>query len=180
MQTDTEIQMRYKQMLPILDERSLRIFVASEANALGYGGVTRISKITGIARSTIKRGQDEIVQQKPILKNRIRQLGGGRKKVIDHYPDWIPVLEKLIAPLSRGDPESPLRWTIKSVKTLSDELKRQGYSIAPTQIRHALHSMHYSLQGNKKVEEGQKHPDRNAQFEYINTQKWLKIIQLLV
>jgi hypothetical protein len=167
MQTDAEIQMRFKQVLPVLNERSLRIFVAAEANALGHGGVTRISKITGIARSTIKRGQDEIAQENAI-NNRIRRPGGGRKKTSNHYPRWSEILEKLIDPLSRGDPESPLRWTIKSVKTLSDELRRQGYPIAPTQIRQALHAMHYSLQGNRKIEEGQEHPDRNAQFEYIN------------
>jgi hypothetical protein len=103
-------------------------FVAAEANALGYGGVTRISKITGIARSTIKRGQDEIAQENALGSNRLRRLGGGRKKSIYHYPRWPEVLEQLIDPLSRGDPESPLRWSIKSTKTLSDELKRQGYS----------------------------------------------------
>jgi hypothetical protein len=169
MQTDAEIAIRFNQMSPVLNERALRIFVAAEANALGHGGVTRISKITGIARSTIKRGQDEIAQGSTSLQKRIRNPGGGRKKTVFHYPDWPQALEKLIDPLSRGDPESPLRWTIKSTKTLSEELKRQGYPIAPTQIRHALHAMQYSLQANRKIEEGQEHPDRNAQFEYINT-----------
>jgi hypothetical protein len=179
----TDIAAKFKQLSPHLDERSLRLYVAAEANAIGYGGVTLLHKITGLARSTIKSGQDELAVQERLQKmeeingsdrtehesmTTIRRPGGGRKKKDTQFPNWDNALEKLVDPLTRGDLESSIRWTIKSTKTLSKELNKQGFPVSPNTVMRKLHSMRYSLKYNKKDLAGVKNPDRNAQFEYIN------------
>jgi len=162
------IRLRFEQLVPFLDERSRRVFAAAEANSLGHGGVSLLSIITGLARTTIRRGQMELASAVPPSLERIRRAGGGRKKASAIDPTLAADLERLVEPLSRGDPMSPLRWTCKSVRTLSAALEKKGHHASPWLVWSLLHDMKYSLQGNRKMEEGDQHPDRNAQFEHIN------------
>jgi hypothetical protein len=165
---DEQIALRFQQLAPTFNERSMRLFAAAEANALGYGGVSRLSRITGLSRPTIEKGRREIAAGHPLKRGRIRATGGGRKKATVAVPTLLVDLERLVEPLARGDPESPLRWTCKSIRVLTVELKRQGYAISQYVVWSLLHKLKYSLQGNKKNLEGSQHPDRNAQFEHIN------------
>jgi len=167
--TDAGIRFRFRRLASKLDERALRLFTATEADALGYGGVSRVARITGIARSTILRGQKELRGRSAVAAGRIRRPGGGRKKVSELDPAAVKTLESLVEPLSRGDPMSPLRWTCKSIRTLSATLRRLGHSASHRWVWATLHELKYSLQGNRKMEEGNQHVDRNAQFEHINT-----------
>jgi hypothetical protein len=162
------IQQRFEQLEPFLDERSRRVFAAAEANCLGHGGVSLLSTITGLARSTIRRGQLELAYTPPLLSGRIRRVGGGRKKATVMDAALTADLEKLVEPLARGDPMSPLRWTCKSVRALSAALEKRGHHASPWLVWSLLRGMKYSLQSNRKTEEGNQHPDRNAQFEHIN------------
>jgi len=166
--TDESIRFRYEQLAPRLDERSLRLFAATEAAALGRGGVTRVSQITGIARTTITRGQRELAEWTSAATNRIRRPGGGRKKAVALDPTALQELERLVEPLARGDPDSPLRWTCKSIRTLAEELTKSGHTVSHRWVWATLHELNYSLQANRKMEEGNQHADRNAQFEHIN------------
>ena len=166
----TTIQLRFEQIGPLLDERGRRIFAAAEATAFGHGGVTLLSTITGLARSTIHRGQRELVASKKLVPGRVRRTGGGRKKASLSNPDLVKDLEALVEPLSRGDPMSPLRWTCKSVRKLAATLCEKGHSASSWLVWHLLHDLKYSLQSNRKMEEGNQHSDRNEQFEYINRQ----------
>ena len=168
MTTEESIRFRYEQLTPTLDERSLRLFAATEAAALGRGGVSRVSRITGIARTTITRGQRELADGASAANNRIRRPGGGRKKVVTLDPVALQELERLVEPLSRGDPDSPLRWTCKSIRTLSEELNESGHAVSHRWVWATLHDLNYSLQANRKMEEGNQHADRNEQFEHIN------------
>lgn len=166
------VQRKYNAIKPELDERARRHWAASEAMVLGHGGITAVHKATGIAISTIRIGLSEL--QKPInasaegKKRRIRREGGGRKKIIDSDITLINDLENLIEPHTRGDPESPLRWTCKSTRNLAEELNRKGHNISHVTVSNLLHNLGYSLQSNRKTKDGASHPDRNAQFEYIN------------
>lgn len=162
------IRRRFEQLSPLLDERALRIFAAAEANSLGHGGVSLLSIITGLARSTIQRGRLDLASGSGPAPGRIRRQGGGRKKASASDATLATDLEILVEPLSRGDPMSPLRWTCKSVRTLSAALCRKGHDVSPWVVWSLLREMRYSLQGNRKMEEGDQHPDRNAQFEHIN------------
>ena len=168
MTIEESIRFRYERLAPTLDERSLRLFAATEAAALGRGGISCVSRITGIARTTITRGQRELAERTGNTTGRIRRPGGGRKKVITIDPEAIQELERLVEPLSRGDPDSPLRWTCKSMRTLSGELAKSGHVASHRWVWATLHEMSYSLQANRKMEEGNQHADRNAQFEHIN------------
>ena len=170
MTVDEQIIFRFQQLAPTFNERSMRVFAAAEANALGYGGVSRIARITGLSRPTIEKGKREIAAGHPLEKTRVRAAGGGRKRAAITNPKLLSDLERLVEPLTRGDPESPLRWTCKSSRNLTTELKRQGYSISRYVVCSLLHQLKYSLQGNKKTLEGNQHPDRNAQFEHINAE----------
>ena len=162
------IQQRFEQLEPFLDERSRRAFAAAEANCLGHGGVSILSTITGLARSTIRRGRLELASTPLLISGRIRRAGGGRKKASVTDPALKADLERLVEPLSRGDPMSPLRWTCKSVRTLSAVLQKKGHRASSWLVWSLLRGMNYSLQSNRKTEEGNQHPDRNAQFEHIN------------
>lgn len=153
-----------------MDERARRIWAAAEARELGYGGVSLVAGATGISRTTIHGGLKELAQKKPPNLHRVRQPGGGRKALSHHCPDFSRRLENLVEPLTRGDPESALRWTCKSVRQLADALNRQSIPAGRQSVAHELHRLKYSLQGNLKIKEGAQHPDRNAQFEYINRQ----------
>jgi hypothetical protein len=168
MTPEASIRFRFKRLSSKLDERALRLFAATEADVLGYGGVSTVSRITGMARSTILRGQQELSHRPTIAPGKIRRPGGGRKKVSTIDPDAVAALESLVEPLSRGDPMSPLRWTSKSIRTLATTLQRLGHASSHRWVWATLHQLNYSLQGNRKMEEGNQHLDRNAQFEHIN------------
>jgi len=165
----TILQERYELLSPLLDERMKRLFVAVEAKLLGYGGVSQVAKETGISRHTITMGQKELKEaKKEVSPERIRKKGGGRKPITQQYPVIKRELRKLVESTTRGDPECPLLWTCKSLRKLSDELKSKGYIVSHTVVGELLDDMGYSLQANAKTREGKEHPDRNAQFEYIN------------
>jgi len=166
--TDVEIKHRFERLAPMLDERTLRLFAAAEADAIGYGGVSRLCRITGLARSTIVRGQQEMSRPADVPIGRVRRPGAGRKRSRDTDPTLVRDLESLVEPLSRGDPMSPLRWTRKSIRTLAAALRRMGHVASHRLVWATLRELNYSLQGNRKMEEGNQHPDRNAQFEHIN------------
>lgn len=161
------IQARYEAIRPHIDERLRRLFAAAEALALGHGGITFVSKATGLSRNAIARGMQEITVQPSLPKRGVREKGGGRKRTVHKNPTLLSDLEALIDPLTRGDPESSLRWTCKSLRNLADELKAKGHTTSHRMIGELLKEMGYSLQANKKTLEGTSHPDRNAQFEYI-------------
>ena len=168
---DTEmIKQRYVLISPFLDERQRRLYLAAEAKVIGYGGVSTVSRITGVSRSAISAGYDDYDQakEKKLSPGRIRKEGGGRKRTVATDVTLKTDLEALIEPATRGDPESPLRWTCKSVRNLSDELNRMGHKTSHRMVAELLHEMDYSLQANRKTLEGESHPDRNAQFEFIN------------
>jgi transposase len=169
LRTDIEpIRERFSAVAPFLDERGRRLVAAAEAFAAGYGGIAAVAVATGIAPSTIGRGLKELAQDEP--SERIRRLGAGRKKTISKDPTLLADLEALVEPTTRGDPESPLRWTCKSVRRLAQALQEQGHEVSRTLVARLLNEAGYSLQGNRKTTEGDSHPDRDAQFSYINTQ----------
>src|SRR5579872_1772095 len=169
MSTEEEIRERYARVAGTLDERGRRAVVASEALALGWGGITRVARATGVARKTIERGIKELSGRLPSVDpGRVRRPGGGRKKTIERDPEVRAALERLVAPLTRGDPESALRWTCKSVRKLATELRAQGHQVSPSWVAGMLRTLGYSLQANRKTREGSDHPDRDAQFAHIN------------
>lgn len=167
---DDEIQKKYTLASPFMDERMKRIYLAAEALSLGHGGITRVSQATNTSRTTITQGIREIGQaQKISVIDRIRQEGGGRKRLTEKYPEIIVELEKLIDPYTRGDPESPLRWTSKSTRQLSDVMNENGFRISHVTVASILRGLGYSLQANSKTLEGSgDHPERDEQFVYIN------------
>lgn len=164
--------MRFEALDPLLDERGRRRFAAAEALAAGHGGVTTVARVTGIARSTINRGlaelRDEAAQQ--AAPGRVRRAGGGRKALTATDPTLLGDLKALVEPVTRGDPMAPLLWTAKSLRNLAEELRVLGHSIGHNVVGKLLHELGYSLQGNRKTLEGASHPDRDAQFHYINDQ----------
>jgi hypothetical protein len=162
------IRERFSAVSPFLDERGRRLVAAAEAFAAGYGGIAAVAIATGVAPSTIGRGLKELAQDDP--SERIRRPGAGRKRTISKDPTLLPDLEVLVEPTTRGDPESPLRWTCKSVRRLAQALQAQGHAVSRTLVARLLNEVGYSLQGNRKTTEGDSHPDRDAQFSYINTQ----------
>lgn len=163
---------KYRSLSTILDERGRRVWAAIEARSLSRGGVSLVSKATGLSRTTIHAGICEIdpCSSTTITVGRVRKEGAGRKPLTHHAPDILETLDSLVEPTTRGDPESPLRWTCKSTRRLAQEMQQRGYRIGDRKIAGLLHEMKYSLQANAKTIEGTQHPDRNAQFEYINTQ----------
>ncbi|PIU50183.1 MAG: ISAzo13 family transposase [Desulfobacterales bacterium CG07_land_8_20_14_0_80_52_14] len=168
MNTEQQLSIKLNTVLPHLNEKQRRLFLAAEAKALGWGGISKVAQATGVSRVTIYKALEEIQLHSPVSE-RIRKLGAGRKGIEEHYPDLSKALESLVDPVTRGDPESPLRWTCKSTRQLAIELARQGYYRAShVTIAELLHDLDYSLQANAKTLEGSKHPDRDAQFNYIN------------
>jgi hypothetical protein len=162
------IKQRFEALSGFLNERLRRIVAASEAAAIGYGGISIVSRATGVSRHAITMGCEELKHPEKAIEKRIRKEGGGRKRTIDTDFTLKQDLESLIEPVSRGDPESPLRWTCKSLRKLSDELRQKGHKVSHNLVAGLLHQMDYSLQANRKTLEGTSHPDRNAQFEHIN------------
>jgi transposase len=166
------IRQKFDAVRDVLHERARRIWAASEARHIGWGGESIVEQATGITRKTIRRGLREI-EEKPsaqLASHRSRLPGGGRKNSKTIYTDIRQELDALIDPVTRGDPASPLRWACKSIRKLAEELKRRNINICPNVVRGLLHEMGYSLQANRKTREGVDHPDRNTQLEYINEQ----------
>jgi transposase len=159
---------RYGAVALLLDERARRLVAGAEALALGRGGVSAVARATGLSRTTVQRGMADVQAGEASGKGRIRREGAGRPRVVERDLTLQQDLDALIEPTSRGDPESPLRWTSKSVRKLAEELRRQGHAVSHQTVSELLHDMGYSLQANRKVLEGSSHPDRNAQFEYLN------------
>jgi len=145
-----------------------RVWAATEADSIGYGGISLVARATGISRRAILVGLREVKEGNILPEGQVRRLGGGRKSAVHHQPDLPEKLEGLVEPLTSGEPMSPLRWTCKSTRRLSQELTTLGYSASSCLVGIRLHGMGYSLQGNRKTIEGKQHPDRHAQFEYIN------------
>lgn len=170
---DHALQGKYEVLRNIFDERTRRLWAAAEARSLPYGGISVVASVTGLSRTTIIAGIKELQKTPPlpgaVEKSRIRRQGGGRKNLTDNDASLERDLELLVEPLTRGDPESPLRWTCKSTRKLAEELNKHGHRVGDRKVADLLHGLHYSLQGNVKTREGSNHPDRNAQFEYINT-----------
>jgi hypothetical protein len=162
------IRKKYRSLLTILDERQRRLWAATEARALGRGGLATVLQATGMAKTTILRGLRDLESDPTLTSQRVRRPGGGRKRVTVVDPGLVAAVKDLVEPVTRGDPESPLLWTCKSTRRLAGELTAQGHSISHTTVANLLWEQGYSLQGNRKTKEGSSHPDRNAQFEYIN------------
>jgi hypothetical protein len=154
---------------PHLDERGRRLLAASEARALGYGGVALVNRVCGLSRPTITKGLREL-DEAPLPTGRVRRSGGGRKRIEDTDPEFLECLDALVEPSSRGDPESPLRWSARSTRALADELTASGHPVSHVTVGELLRAMDYSLQGTRKTLEGAQHPDRDAQFRFINEQ----------
>jgi hypothetical protein len=163
-----DIRSRWQLAAPFLDERGRRLFAANESLALGLGGVTATARATGLARSTINRGIQELRSAGNEIGRRVRRPGGGRKSAVAHQPDLPAALEALIESAIRGDPCSPLRWVSRSQRHLVKALRDQGFNVSQRVVANLLRELNYSCQANSKVREGGKHPDRDAQFNHIN------------
>jgi hypothetical protein len=169
--TIARIQRKYQLLLPEMDERRRRQWAAAEARELGWGGVSLVARATGLSRPTITAGMRELDQplaQRAAQAARVRRTGGGRPALTATDPGLLAALESLLEPVTRGDPESPLRWTCTSTRRLAEELTRQNHPVGPRTVAALLHAAGYSLLANRKTREGISHPDRNAQFEFIN------------
>jgi transposase len=170
----TEIAEKFALLAPTMDERQTRLWLAVEAKALGRGGIAAVTRATGVLGKRIGMGLRELAQmalqpsQQPAGSQRIRRPGGGRKKLTEIDETLVDDLESLIAPETRGDPESLLKWTTKSVRRLAEQLGEMGHKIGRQKVSELLHELDYSLQGLNKTREGTDHPDRDAQFRYIN------------
>lgn len=166
---EAAIRQRFKGLALTLDERQRRIWAATEAEAAGYGGVSLVSRSTGISRRAIHVGLHELHANAgdAAPADRVRRSGAGRKRLTETQPGLLSALDALVEPTSRGDPDSPLRWTCKGIRRLAAELQRQGFTISPQKVGQLLAELDYRLQANRKTREGNQHPDRNAQFEYI-------------
>lgn len=174
-ETISLVKTKYDSLAPVMDERVRRYWAASEAQALGWGGVSAVARATGLSQTTIKAGIAEL-QSSPTLSgvaldpSRTRRPGGGRKRLTETDPKLQRELEKLLEASTRGDPQSPLRWTSKSSRHLADELTKKGHPVSHQTVIDLLLDLDYSLQANRKTKEGTDHPDRDAQFEHLNQQ----------
>lgn len=168
MEEEEKIRHKYKLLEPSLNERTRRLFAAAEAESFGHGGITLVSRATGLERHVIARGISEINDNIALEKNSVRKAGGGRKKNSDKDKTLETDLETLVESVTRGDPESSLLWVSRSLRHLSEELHKRGHQISHTLVGQLLQKKGYSMQANSKNKEGTNHPDRNTQFEYIN------------
>ena len=161
---------KFEVLTRVLDERTRRLVAAAEAQAIGFGGVTAVARASGLSRGTVIRGMVELkTAPKPSRGQRIRRKGAGRKRTVDQDATLKRDLEALVEPVTRGDPESPLRWTCKSVRQLASQLNKTGHRTSHRMVAELLHAMDYSLQANRKTLEGASHPDRDAQFHHISS-----------
>lgn len=170
MTKEAEIKQRYGRIAGELTERTRRLFAANEALSLGWGGISAVSRATGLSREVITDGIQELQGETPAEEGRVRRKGGGRKSNVSKDPKLSEDLERLVEPVTRGDPESPLRCTSKSVRKLAKELQGMGQQVSHELVSALLHGLGYSLQANRKTQEGATHPDRDAQFEHLNAQ----------
>lgn len=161
------LELKFNSLIGDLDERGRRRWAATEAMALGYGGISAVALATGLSDRTIRNGIKELQSDNPLPSGRQRRKGGGRKRLEETQLDLVDAIDRLVEPTERGDPQSPLRWTCKSLSNLQRELASKGHNVGRTKISKVLRSLGYSLQGNRKTREGTDHPDRNAQFEHI-------------
>jgi transposase len=167
------ITARYETLKTLLDERSRRLLAAAESQAVGKGGISVVAKATGISRPVIRQGIADLKDPTGLAAGRVRKEGGGRKRAIDKDASLKTDLQSLLESTTRGDPQAALRWTCKSVRQLTTELKRMGHEVSHQVVADLLHELGYSLQANRKTKEGSSHPDRNAQFEHLNGKvKW--------
>jgi Rhodopirellula transposase DDE domain len=164
---EAAIRQRFLELRPALNERGRRLWAASEAKALCYGGITLVARATGVSRRAIHAALNELHAGTTLPPGRVRRAGAGRKPLTDAQPGLLAALEALVEPTARGDPDSPLRWTCKGVRRLAAALRNQGFRIGRQTVAELLRGLGYSLQANRKTREGTRHPDRNAQFEYI-------------
>ena len=169
MKTPLELKRKFRQLWPHLNERGKRMVAAEEALQLGFGGISLVSRACGLSRVTITKAIGEL-SAKPLAEGRIRRSGAGRYPLVMQDPDLLDRLDALVEPLTRGDPQSPLRWTCKSTSKLAVELQALGHAVSERTVARLLQTLDYSLQANRKLREGSAHPDRNQQFEHINTQ----------
>lgn len=168
------VRKKYLSLSGVLNERSRRLWAATEARSLGRGGLAAVIAATGMSSATVDKGLKELEAMESgvggVPPGRVRRPGGGRKRATDAQPGLVKALLRLVEPTARGDPQSPLRWTCKSTYHLATELQRQGFQVGPRTVAKALREQEFSLQANRKTREGQQHPDRNAQFAYLNEQ----------
>jgi len=163
-----ELTQKFHSVWPLLDERTRRIMAANEATALGYGGVSLVHRACGLSRKAITKGIVEIQEGSAPLEGRIRHPGAGRKPITVSDPRLVKALEEMVDYQTRGDPESALRWICKSTRAIAKQLGRQKHPVSHAKVAQILHDLHYSLQSNRKSEEGRDHPDRDTQFRHIN------------
>lgn len=166
---EVSLRRKFLDVWSLLDERSRRLMAASEARSLGYGGVSKVRRASGLSRKAIVKGMREISGGNT-MPGRIRRPGAGRKKITESDPKLLASLEHLVEPETRGDPESPLRWICKSTRTLAAQLTGKKHPVSHEKVAQLLRDQNYSLQSNRKTEEGADHPDRDAQFRHINAQ----------
>ena len=168
MASESDIRMKFEALSPAMNERMRRLWAGSEAEAYGDGGLATVARATGMSRTTIRTGRDELREGLAVEPDvHTRRPGAGRPRIEDTYPGLLEELESLVDPVTRGDPESPLRWTAKSTRKLAEELGERGYPLSPQKVGQLLRDIGYSLQATHKTTEGKQHPDRNAQFEFI-------------
>src|SRR5262245_52132395 len=160
---------KFESIFPHLDERQRRLLMGAEARAQGHGGIRLVARAAGVHEGTVSLGARELDSGEEPL-GRARRPGGGRKRAAEADPGLVPALLALVEPDERGDPESPLRWTVKSTRTLAAELTRQGHQASADTVGDLLRGQGFSLQANAKALEGKQHPDRDGQFRYINEQ----------
>jgi hypothetical protein len=167
-----QLKAKYEPLQPLLNERQRRLWAATEALALGRGGITWVAEATGLSRMTVRAGVRELRRRQShpeaaLAPDRVRRIGGGRRPLAETDPTLVRDLERLIDPATRGDPQSPLRWTCKSTAKLAAALRGQGHTVSARKVAQLLHGLDYHLQAPRKTREGKQHPDRDAQFEYI-------------
>jgi transposase len=168
-ETREKLAAKFQVIFPHLDERQRRLLMGAEARVLGHGGIRAVARAAGVREATVSAGVDELDAGAEPL-GRVRRPGGGRKRAVELDPGLVPALLALVEPEERGDPVSPLRWTTKSTRTLAAELTRQGRRIGADTVADLLREQGFSLQANSKTIEGKQHPDRDAQFRYLNEQ----------
>jgi transposase len=171
--TDKQLQDKYGKLLPFLDERSKRLVLAADAASMGRGGLSKVSSISGVSRVTLHIGIKELQSAAKVDSSkvgRIRKAGGGRKKEIDKHSELVRVIEELVSPHTAGDPMKPLLWTSKSLRNIAGAVQKRGYQVSHKLVGVLLKNAGYSLQRNRKTDEGGSHEDRDAQFNFINDQ----------
>ena len=162
------IKAKFEALQPLLDERTRRVWAATEAQALGWGGISRVTAATGLSQNTVRAGLRELAASLPPTAGRVRRRGGGRKPLTASDPELAAALEHKLDAVTRGDPMAPLRWTCASAARLAEELRAEGHGVSARSVNRLLHGLGYSLQANRKTQEGKQHPDRDAQFRHIS------------